>query len=127
MNDQENTVVEVLYKALLKNALDAIRQAAVAARPAEKPEKKEEAGPKDLGAKLSALETAVAEVKGQLAALRKPREKPAVDAAQLAAVEKRTLVCFAEMEGKAVSLPESVLEKMTLQETVAHLAALRPA
>lgn len=92
------------------------------------PAKKEdlEAGTGALEAKIAALEAALAELKGELAELRKPPEKPAANADQLAALEKRTLVRFAVLEGKAVTLPESVLEKMTVKETVEHLAALRP-
>lgn len=97
------------------------------APPAE-PEKEnlDAGGTQALEAKIATLEAALAELKGELAELRKPPEKPAAGADQLAALEKRTLVRFAVLEGKVVTLPESVLEKMTVKETVEHLAALRP-
>ncbi len=96
------------------------------APPAEEKKETLDAGTGALEAKIAALEASLAELKGEIAQLRKPPEKPAANADQLAALEKRTLVRFAVLEGKAVTLPESVLEKMSVKETVEHLAALRP-
>lgn len=79
-----------------------------------------------------ALEDARAEIarlkeeKTPPSAKAEPEGKPGTLAAEPAAtdvLEKKWLLRFAALEGKAVTLPESVVEKMSVKELEQHLAA----
>ena len=87
-----------------------------------------------LKGQVEALTKALEEAKAEIGKLKEAAAKPAESPAEvttpfkddLAAMEKRMLVEFAVRDGKAVTLPESVLAKMTVEETKQHLAGLKP-
>lgn len=89
---------------------------------------------KALKGQLEALTKALEEAKAEIEKLKEAAAKPPAPPVEatspfkddLAAMEKRMLVEFAVRDGKAVTLPESVLAKMTVAETKQHLAGLKP-
>ena len=109
--------------------------AAAGETPAPPEEKKEDLEAAEeletLKGQVEALTKALEEAKAEIGKLKEAAAKPAEPPTtpfkdDLAAMEKRMLVEFAVRDGKAVTLPESVLAKMTVEETKQHLAGLKP-